>query len=73
MNDFEYHIVLRRSDDDTYDVWLDEGTEDEPGANALILGGGATRDLALQKAKIELEQALERVNRALQQRVQVLR
>lgn len=72
MNDFEYHVVLR-CDDDIWNVWLDEGTEDEPGANALILGGGASRELALQKAKIELEQALSRVNRAMQQRVQVLR
>lgn len=60
----EYNVVIRRDGDD-YEVWLDAAEGVEPDTNAMVLGSGETRDAALTSAALELQAAIDRVNRAL--------
>lgn len=69
----QYHVVIRRDDDNEYQVWLDASDGVEPDANAMVLGTGATRDEALKAAADELHTALTRVKTALSLDVEVLR
>lgn len=48
-----------------FSVWLDERDGTDPGANAIVIGLGATRDAALRSALGELREHMGTVSRKL--------